>query len=129
MKRNVITLAAVAAIVLGGFAVAVAENAAGGREHFRGWHRHGFGLEHMTKALDLTPEQEAKVKPIVEQTRPQIVAIHQEAMQKAKGVVDNAMSQIRPLLTAEQQKKLDDLKKAHEDMRKAHEELRAAMQE
>jgi predicted nucleic acid-binding Zn-ribbon protein len=50
-------------------------------------------------------------------------------MQKAHAVLDQAMSQIRPLLTPEQQKKLDDLKKAHEDMRKAHEELRAAMGE
>ena len=127
MKRKVITLAALGAIALGGFVTAAAEHAGG--EHIRGFRRHGFSLEHMSKTLSLTPDQEAKVKPIVDQTRPQLVAIHEEAMQKAKGVMDNAMSQIRPLLTAEQQKKLDELKKAHEDMRKAHEELRDAMQE
>jgi Spy/CpxP family protein refolding chaperone len=34
--------------------------------------------------------------------------IRREAMQKTKTVVDNAMAQIRPLLTPEQQKKLDE---------------------
>ena len=33
-------------------------------------------------------------------------------MQKMKAVVDNTASQIRPLLTPEQQKKLDDNQKA-----------------
>ena len=129
MKRNVITWAAVVAIVLGGFAVIALAEHGGDREHGRGWRGHGFSLEHMSKTLNLTPEQETKVKPIVDQTRPQLVAIHQEAMQKARGVMDNAMSQIRPLLAPEQQKKLDDLKKAHEDMRKAHEQLRDVMEE
>jgi Spy/CpxP family protein refolding chaperone len=125
MKRNSLALTALIVLALGGFAVALAENAGG---HGR-WHGHAFGLEHMTKALDLTPEQQAKVRPIVDQTRPQIIAIHEEAMQKTKALMDNAMSQIRPLLTAEQQKKLDDLKKAHEDMRNARQRLHEAMKE
>jgi Spy/CpxP family protein refolding chaperone len=124
MKRNLFALTAVVVIALGGFAVALAENARGGG-HGR-WHGHAFGLEHMTKSLDLTADQQAKVKPILDQTRPQIVAIHQEAMQKTHAVMDGAMSQIRPLLTPEQQKKFDDLKKAHEDMRKARQQLHDA---
>lgn len=121
------TLTAVGAVALGGFTVAMAEHGPG-RGH-GGWRGHAFGLEHMTKALNLTPEQQVKVQPIVDQTRPQIIAIHQEAMQKTKTVIDNAMSQIRPLLTSEQQNKLDGMKKAHEDMRKAREELHAATKE
>jgi Spy/CpxP family protein refolding chaperone len=127
MKRNLLALTAVVAIALGGFAVAVAENGASGG-HGR-WRGHAFGLEHMTKSLDLTPEQQAKVQPIVDQTRPQIVAIHEEAMQKTKAVMDGAMSQIRPLLTPEQQKKLDAQQKAHEDMRNARKELHESMKE
>ena len=126
MKRNSLALTAVILLALGGFAVALAEKDAGGRGR---WHGHAFGLEHMTKALDLTPEQQAKVQPIVDQTRPQIIAIHEEAMQKTKALMDNAMSQIRPLLTPEQQKKFDDLKKAHEDMRNARKRLHEAMKE
>ncbi len=53
-------------------------------------------------------------------------AIHQEAMQKGKAVMDNVTAQIRAILTPEQQQKLDAMKKAHEDMRKAREEMRAA---
>ncbi|HYY13926.1 MAG TPA: Spy/CpxP family protein refolding chaperone [Chthoniobacterales bacterium] len=130
MKRNLLLLTAVVALVLGGLVIAFAEIGPGADpgDH-GGWRGHGFGVEHIAKVLKLTPEQQAKVEPIVDQTRPQIAAIHREAMQKAHAVLDQAMSQIRPLLTPEQQKKLDDLKKAHEDMRKAHEELRAAMGE
>jgi len=131
MKRNLFLLTAVVALVLGALAIAFADIDAGGRgpDDHRGWHDHGLAFEHMTKALKLTPKQEAKVQPIVDQMRPQIMTIHREAMQKTHALIDQAMSQIRPLLTPEQQKKLDDLKKAHEDMRKAQEELRAAMGE
>ena len=58
--------------------------------------------------MNLTPEQKAKVQPIIDQATPQIENIRREAMQKTKAVMDNAMAQIRPLLTPEQQKKLED---------------------
>jgi len=40
--------------------------------------------------------------------------------------MDNAMSQIRPLLTPEQQAKADQIKKAHEDLHNAVKELHDA---
>ena len=83
-------------------------------------------LEHLSKDLSLTDDQKAKVQPIIDQTRPQIAAIHKEAMEKMHAVMENAGNQIRPLLTPEQQTKLDAMKKAHEDMRKAQEEMEAA---
>jgi hypothetical protein len=46
-----------------------------------------------------------------------------------KTVMDSTLSQIRPLLTPDQQKKLDDIQKAHQDMMNAHKELRDAMQD
>ena len=58
--------------------------------------------------MNLTPEQQAKVQPIIDQAKPQIENIRREAMQKTKAVMDNAMAQIRPLLTPDQQKKLED---------------------
>ena len=112
MKRNFLTLAAAGLIVLGGFAVVQAQG------------RHGSGarghrLEQLTEGLNLTPDQQAKVQPIVNQAEPQIAAIHREAMQKMKAVMASTASQIRPLLTPEQQKKLDDNQNAHRGRKNA----------
>jgi Spy/CpxP family protein refolding chaperone len=126
MKRNVLTLVTAGAIALGGFIVVQAQAGPGGGGH---WHGHGFGLQRITEKLDLTSDQETKVQPIIESAKPQIDAIHQEARQKMKTVMDSTLSQIRPLLTPDQQKKLDDIQKAHQDMMNAHKELRDAMQD
>jgi len=88
-----------------------------------------MALEHLTKDLDLTPQQQAQVAPIIDQAKPQIQAIHQEAMQKARAVIETAGGQIRPLLTPQQQQKFDAVKKAHEDMLNAVKDLHAAKQQ
>ena len=98
--------------------------------HGRGHRGHrGNPLEHMTRNLDLTPEQQTKIQPIIDQTKPQIAAIRQEAMQKAKTVRENTVSQLRPLLTPEQQQKFDAMQKAREDMRNARRAMREAKQQ
>jgi Spy/CpxP family protein refolding chaperone len=125
MKRNVLTLVAAGAIALGGFVVVQAQPGPGGGGR---WHGHGFGLQGITEKLNLTSDQQTKVQPIIDGAKPQIAAIHQEAMQKMKTVMDSTISQIRPLLTPDQQKKLDDIQKAHQDMMNAHKELHDAMQ-
>jgi hypothetical protein len=66
------------------------------------------------------------VQPIIDQTKPQMEAIHKEAMEKMHALMESASAQIRPLLTPEQQTKFDAMKKANEDMRKAHEEMEKA---
>jgi len=124
MKTNILTFVAAGAIALGGFAVLQAQPGAGG-----GWHGHAFGLQGLTKQLDLTSDQQTKVQPILDSAKPQLEAIHQEAMQKAKAIIDSSLSQIRPLLTADQQKKLDAIQKAHQDMMNAHKELHDAMEQ
>jgi periplasmic protein CpxP/Spy len=126
MKTNILTLVAAGAIALGGFVVVQAQAGPGGPG---GWHGHALGLRHLTEQLDLTSDQQTKVQPILDAAKPQLTAIHQEAMQKAKGVIDSSLSQIRPLLTADQQKKLDAIQKAHQDMMNAHKELNDAMQQ
>jgi Spy/CpxP family protein refolding chaperone len=130
MKRNLLTLAAVGAIALAGFAFAQAENGdqggPGGRWH---GHGHGFALAHLTKSLNLTSDQQAKVQPLIDQARPQIIAIHKDAMEKTHAIIDKTMSQIRPILTPDQQKKFDDLQKARQDMRSAMQRLHEAMKE
>src|SRR5438552_19020017 len=124
MERKMITLVDAGAIVLGGFVVVQAQPGGGGP-----WHGHGFGLQHLTEKLNLTSDQQTKVQPILDAAKPQIAAIHQEAMQKMKGVIDSSLSQMRPLLTADQQKQLDAIQKAHQDMMNAHKELHDAMQQ
>jgi Spy/CpxP family protein refolding chaperone len=115
MKQTLITL--LAAGVIGSTGFAIAHGGPGG------WKHGGNPLEHLSDTLKLTPDQQAKVQPIIDQAKPQLAAIHRDAMQKAKGVMDNAMSQIRPLLTPEQQKKADDMRQAHEDMHNAMKRL------
>ncbi len=127
MKRNLLTIVAAGAIACGGFALAQGDDKAGGAG--AGWHGHGphgNPLDRMTETLNLTPEQKTKVQPILDQAKPQMAAIHQDAMQKSKAVMDSTMSQIRPLLTPDQQKKLDAVQKAHQDMHNAMQELHDA---
>ena len=125
MKRNLLTFTAVGALALAGYAFAEPQGEFGGRHG--GWHGQGFAMGHLTKALNLTPDQESKVQPLVDQARPQIIAIHKDAMEKTHAIIDKTMSQIRPVLTPEQQKKFDALQKARQDMRSAVQELHAAM--
>ena len=119
MKRNLLTVVAAGAIALGGFVMVQAQPGPGGGGR---WHGHGFGLQGMTEKLNLTSDQQTKVQPIIDGAKPQIAAIHQEAMQKMKTVMDSTISQIRPLLTPDQQKKLDDIQKPHQGRMNAHKE-------
>ena len=124
MKKNLLALAAAGAIALGGFVVVQAQ--AGGAGHWRG---NAFGLRGITEKLDLTADQQTKVQPILDAAKPQITAIHQEAMQKMHTVMNSTLSQIRPVLTADQQKKLDAIEKAHQEMLNARKQMHDAMEE
>ena len=129
MKAKLIAVTIAGALTLGTLA-AYAHDPGHGPRMFR---HCGFGggnaVEHLTKELDLTPEQQAQLAPIVEQAKPQIKAIHEEAMQKTRAVMENASAQLRPLLTPQQQTKLDAIKKAHEDMLNAMRDLHQAKQQ
>jgi periplasmic protein CpxP/Spy len=132
MKQKLIALTAACALSLGTIAVVNAgnpANAEGGRHRHGEKGRHhweGHHLENLGEDLNLSADQQAKVQPIVDQAKPQIRAIHEDAMQKTKVVMDNTMTQIRPLLTPAQQKKFDAMQKAHEDLRAARKALHDA---
>jgi Spy/CpxP family protein refolding chaperone len=112
MKQNFLTFATAGLIVLGSFSVVQAQNPRGGGGR-------GHGLEHLTEGLNLTPEQQAKIQPLIDQAKPQIAEIHREAMQKIRSIITSTSSQIRPLLTPEQQKKLDENQNARRGGMKA----------
>jgi Spy/CpxP family protein refolding chaperone len=130
MTRKLITLTTAVALSLGGLLYLEAKEA---DEHGPN-HEHGPGphhmianpFDHLSKELNLTDEQKAKVQPIIDQTKPQLAAIHKEAMEKMHALMESTGAQIRPLLTPPQQQKFDAMKKAHEDMRKAAEEMHDA---
>ena len=126
MKRNIMILALCTSLALCGAIFAAGQHGGrGGRGHGGGgWH--GDPMGHLTQALDLTAEQQAKVQPIVDQAKPQIRAIREEAMQKSKAVMENTATQLRPILTPEQQAKFDRIRKAHQDLRAARMALRDA---
>ncbi len=133
MKRNLLAVAAAGAIALGGFVMVQAQPGPGGDGHCMGgaghWRGHAFGLQGLTSKLDLTADQQTKVQPILDAAKPQIAAIHQEARQKMQTVMSDTLSQIRPLLNADQQKKFDAIQKAHQNMMNARKELHDAVQE
>jgi Spy/CpxP family protein refolding chaperone len=128
MTRKIITLTAAATMSLATLVYLQAkEPDEHGHEHGAGPHQMmGNPFEHLSKDLNLTDDQKAKFQPIIDQAKPQIAAIHKEAMEKMQALLENLGAQIRPLLTPEQQQKFDAIKKAHEDMRKAMEEMHDA---
>ena len=129
MTRKIITLTAAATLSLAGLVYLQAkEPGEHGPKHDGPGPHHMMGnpLEHLSKDLNLTDDQKTKVQPIIDQTKPQIAAIHKEAMEKMHVLLESAGAQIRPLLTPEQQQKFDAMKKAHEDMRKAEQEMHDA---
>ncbi len=130
MNRKLLTLTIAGALALGSGAILQAKgpDGEGHGRHGRG-DKMGFRVERLTKDLDLTPAQQAQVTPIIEQAKPQIQAIHQEARQKTEAVMADTTAKIRSLLTPEQQAKMDKMKAAHEQMRAAREAMRAARQQ
>ncbi|HEX8489989.1 MAG TPA: Spy/CpxP family protein refolding chaperone [Chthoniobacterales bacterium] len=128
MTRKIITLMAAAALSLGGLAYLQAKEPGEHKHPHHGpkMHKMGNPLEHLSKDLDLTDAQKAQVQPIIDQAKPQIEAIHKEAMEKTHAIMESTGAQIRPLLTPQQQQKYDAMKKAHEDMRKAMQQMHEA---
>jgi periplasmic protein CpxP/Spy len=73
-------------------------------------------LDHMSKELNLTDDQKAKIQPILEDTQKQMEGVRndsslsqQDRMTKVREIHQNAMSQVEPILTAEQRTKLEKM--------------------
>src|SRR5450432_864973 len=133
MKRKLIALTAASALALGTLAVVYAQDpatASGPGHHDKmACHSGGNPLDRLDHQLKLTDDQKTKVQPIIDQTKAQMKSIHETAQQQSKAALQNADAQIRPLLTAAQQQKLDAIQKAYTDMDAAHQEMEAALQQ
>jgi Spy/CpxP family protein refolding chaperone len=75
-------------------------------------------LNRMSQQLNLTDDQKTQIKPILEDQAKQMDALRQDTSMspqdrhgQMRQIRANTMQKIRPILTADQQKKLDDLEK------------------
>jgi Spy/CpxP family protein refolding chaperone len=76
--------------------------------------------EHLRRTLDLSAEQEKKVSPIVDATSSKLETIRLETAERVRTVMEESKKEIAPLLTPEQQKKLDKLESEHRKMMLHH---------
>ncbi|MDH4194117.1 MAG: DUF1682 domain-containing protein [Nitrospirota bacterium] len=85
---------------------------------------HGYGhdpqaqLEHLTKKLDLTKEQQDKILPIIEDKHQKMEALHSQM----KEFRQQAMGKIEAELTPEQQKKWKEMQEKRQEKMKEYKE-------
>lgn len=76
--------------------------------------------ERMRRKLDLTPEQSAKIAPIIEQSATKLEAIRVESGQRVRQTFTEMHQRISPQLTPEQRKKLATMEERHRQWRGRH---------
>jgi Spy/CpxP family protein refolding chaperone len=76
--------------------------------------------EHLRSALDLTPEQSAKISPIVDATSAKLEAIRIETAERVRAVMEASKREIAPALSQDQQKKLEKLEAEHRRLMMHH---------
>jgi Spy/CpxP family protein refolding chaperone len=95
------------------------------------WHRRPWGpprsgalAQHMTerlrRELALTPDQSAKIAPIIEQSAKKLQTIRVESAQRVRQTLRETHLQISPELTPEQRKKLAAIEEKHRHRREHH---------
>ncbi len=63
-------------------------------------------LTHLTQRLNLTPDQQTKIQPILTKAGDDIQALHRDEVGRISHIMEGANDQIAPLLTADQQAEL-----------------------
>ncbi len=114
MRKTLCTIALTGLLGLGMTAFAQDQSTAPPPMH--GPRHQGFSpdsqLEHLTKALDLSSDQQTQIKPILESQQQQMMQIHQDQtlsrddkMAKAKSLHDDTTSKIQAVLNDQQKQK------------------------
>ena len=83
---------------------------------FKHHHRGDIGdrmRERLRRELDLTPEQVARISPILEQAAAQLQQMRRDSGQGVREILDETHRQIAPTLTDEQRQKLQRMKERH----------------
>jgi hypothetical protein len=66
--------------------------------------------------LDLSPDQEAKINPIVDNTAAEVRTARMEMAQRIGKIFEESYAKISAILTPDQRKKLDQMEKERADM-------------
>lgn len=72
-------------------------------------------LQRLENRLKLTPDQLAKVRPIIEETSLELRTIRQSTVEETGQAIRRAHDRINELLTPEQQKRMEKLKRDRRD--------------
>jgi hypothetical protein len=77
-------------------------------------------VEHLSTQLNLTEDQKAKIKPMAEEVYKKMNDVRQdnslseqERREKIREIHENALGQVKTILTPDQQKKLDEMMASH----------------
>ena len=120
MNKAFLRAAAMACLLLGAMAV-FAQDAPAPPQGGGGWQRGQMPtaeqrLQRMTQALNLTEDQQAKIKPILENESTQMQSLRSDTslsqddrMAKMRQIRENTTSQINPILTPDQQKQYAEM--------------------
>ena len=76
--------------------------------------------EHFRRSLGLTAEQEKKIAPILDATSSKLESIRVETAERVRAVMEESKKEVAPLLSPEQQKKLDNLESEHRKIMMHH---------
>ena len=68
-------------------------------------------MMHLTQRLNLTPDQQAKIQPILADAEQQILSVHRDEVGRVAQIIDQTNTQIAGILTPEQQVQLQQLGK------------------
>ena len=118
MKKNLVHMAVMLAMMAGGAAV-YAQMEQGGGQYGRGPGQPMTAdqkLQRMTKQLNLTDAQQQQIKPILENQMQQMQSLHadsslsqQDRMSKMQQIRQTTSDQIKPILNADQQEKYQQM--------------------
>jgi Spy/CpxP family protein refolding chaperone len=72
--------------------------------------------EHFRRTLGLTVEQENKIAPIIDATSANLEKIRVETAERVRTLMEESKRAVAPLLTPEQQQKLEKLESQHRKM-------------
>lgn len=118
-KLHVLAVAALLCISMLAFCQEAQSGQGGGRGQGRGRGEAmspDAQLQHMSETLNLTDDQKTKIKPILEDSSKQIQQLRgdtslsqEDKRAKMQQIHENTMSQIKPILTSDQQKKLESM--------------------
>jgi len=92
------------------------------RHHFFAFHRPeligGRMKERLRAELNLTPEQVAKISPIIDKTTVQLRDIRRQTARRVHETIADAHRQMAPTLTEEQRQKLQQMEARHRHWRR-----------